>query len=179
MGEIFFFIVITTQNITILLISSTLNWFSSGQNLETPFQKKMEKRLVSVSQLQFQQNNLESLDSLRKDLRLQCNFLVWDGLRSAIPLCTSQCKSPPLPPTPPNPGLGGYLEFVFSESKKMPSSRGNVLDPMSLPSGSVSSSETQGQLVGTKEFSWAKVYCNRARRPVAVNFRPRKFLRPG
>ena len=30
------------------------------------------------------------------------------------------------------------------------------------------SSETQGQLVGTKEFSWAKVYCNRATSPWAL-----------
>ena len=48
------------------------------------YRQFFDKGLVSVSQLQFQQNNLESLDSLRKDLRLQCNFLVWAGLRSAI-----------------------------------------------------------------------------------------------
>ena len=30
------------------------------------------------------------------------------------------------------------------------------------------SSETRGQLVGTKEFSWAKVYCNRATSPWAL-----------
>ena len=30
------------------------------------------------------------------------------------------------------------------------------------------SSETLGQLVGTKEFSWAKVYCNRATSPWAL-----------
>ena len=28
--------------------------------------------------------------------------------------------------------------------------------------------ETQGQLVGTKEFSWAKVYCNKATSPWAL-----------
>ena len=50
------------------------------------YRQFFDKGLVSVSQLQFQQNNLESLDSLRKDLRSQCNFLVWAGLRSAIPL---------------------------------------------------------------------------------------------
>ena len=31
------------------------------------------------------------------------------------------------------------------------------------------SSETQGQLVGTKEFLWAKVYCNRATSPWALS----------
>ena len=49
------------------------------------YRQFFDEGLVSISQLQFQQNNLESLDSLRKDLRLQCNFLVWAGLRSAIP----------------------------------------------------------------------------------------------
>ena len=50
------------------------------------YRQFFDKGLVSISQLQFQQNNLESLDSLRKDLSLQCNFLVWAGLRSAIPV---------------------------------------------------------------------------------------------
>ena len=30
------------------------------------------------------------------------------------------------------------------------------------------SSETQGQLVGTKEFSWAKVYCNSKLSPTKI-----------
>ena len=50
------------------------------------FLQFFDKGVVSINQLQFQQNSSGSLDSLRKDLRLQCNFLVWDGLRSAIPV---------------------------------------------------------------------------------------------
>ena len=49
------------------------------------YKQVFEKKLISISQLKLQQNNLESLESTRRDLDIHCNFLVWAGLRSAIP----------------------------------------------------------------------------------------------
>ena len=53
------------------------------------------------------------------------------------------------------------IKFVEELCKE----NGERYPPRSLYS---TSSETQGQLVGTKEFSWAKVYCNRATSPWAL-----------
>ena len=45
-----------------------------------------DKNLISIRQLRLHLNNAESLDLIRTDLELNCNFLVWAGLRSAIPV---------------------------------------------------------------------------------------------
>ena len=45
-----------------------------------------DKNLISIRQLRLHLNNAESLDFIRTDLELNCNFLVWAGLRSAIPV---------------------------------------------------------------------------------------------
>ena len=42
--------------------------------------------MISIRQLRLHLNNAESLDLIRTDLELNCNFLVWAGLRSAIPV---------------------------------------------------------------------------------------------
>ena len=54
-----------------------------GNRFINSFLKK--KKLISISQLKLQQNSLESLESTQRDLDIRCNFLVWAGLRSAIP----------------------------------------------------------------------------------------------
>ena len=42
--------------------------------------------LISIRQLRLHLNNAGSLDLIRTDLELNCSFLVWAGLRSAIPV---------------------------------------------------------------------------------------------
>ena len=64
-------------------------------------------------------------------------------------------------------GLAAFLQSrkeatAFSRIQMHGSSAPEVL-------ANASSSETQGQLVGTKEFSWTKVYCNRATSPWALS----------
>jgi len=38
-----------------------------------------------ISQLGLSKNNLDSLDVIRQETTISCNFLEWSGLRSAIP----------------------------------------------------------------------------------------------
>ena len=42
--------------------------------------------MLFIRQLRLHLNSAESLDLIRTDLELNCNFLVWAGLRSAIPV---------------------------------------------------------------------------------------------
>ena len=44
-----------------------------------------DKNIIIIRELRLHLNNAESLDLIRTDLELNCNFLVWAGLRSAIP----------------------------------------------------------------------------------------------
>ena len=46
----------------------------------------LKKKLISIRQLRLHLSNAESLDLIRTDFELNCNFLVWAGLRSAIPV---------------------------------------------------------------------------------------------
>ena len=50
------------------------------------YRRFFDKYLISIRQLRLHLNNAESLDLIRTDLELNCNFLVWAGLRSAIPV---------------------------------------------------------------------------------------------
>ena len=48
------------------------------------YRRFFDKNLISIRQLRLHLNNAESLDLIRTDLELNCNFLVWAGLRSAL-----------------------------------------------------------------------------------------------
>ena len=50
------------------------------------FYRFFDKNLISIRQLRLHLNGAESLDLIRTDLELNCNILVWAGLRSAIPV---------------------------------------------------------------------------------------------
>ena len=50
------------------------------------YRRFFDKNLTSICQLRLHLNNAESLDLIRTDFELNCNFLVWAGLRSAIPV---------------------------------------------------------------------------------------------
>ena len=50
------------------------------------YKRFFDKNLISIRQLRLHLNNAESLNLIRTDLELNCNFLVWAGLRSAIPV---------------------------------------------------------------------------------------------
>ena len=54
------------------------NWFF--------YRRFFDKNLISIHQLRLHLSNVESLDLIRMDFELNCNFLVWAGLRSAIPV---------------------------------------------------------------------------------------------
>ena len=50
------------------------------------FIKKFTKKNISfISQLGLSKNNLDSLEAVRQETNISCNFLEWSGLRSAIP----------------------------------------------------------------------------------------------
>jgi len=44
-----------------------------------------KKNISLISQLGLSKNNLDSLEAVRQETNISCNFLVWSGLRSAIP----------------------------------------------------------------------------------------------
>lgn len=44
-----------------------------------------KKNISLVSQIGLSKNNLDSLDAVRQETNIGCNFLEWSGLRSAIP----------------------------------------------------------------------------------------------
>ena len=50
------------------------------------YRRFFDENLISIRQLTLHLNNAESLDLIRMDLELNCNFLVWAGLRLAIPV---------------------------------------------------------------------------------------------
>ena len=50
------------------------------------YRRFFDKNLISIRQLRLHLKSAESLDLVRADLELNCNFLVWAGLRSAIPV---------------------------------------------------------------------------------------------
>ena len=50
------------------------------------YRRFFEKNLISIRQLRLHLSNAESLDLIRTDFELNCNFLVWAGLRSVIPV---------------------------------------------------------------------------------------------
>ena len=54
------------------------------------YKRFFDKNLISIRQLRLHFNNAESLDLIRTDLELNCNFLVWAGLRSAIPVSSRE-----------------------------------------------------------------------------------------
>ena len=49
------------------------------------YKRFFDKKLISIRQLRLHLNN-ESLDLIRTDLELNCNFLVSAGVKSAIPV---------------------------------------------------------------------------------------------
>ena len=49
------------------------------------FIKKIEINISLISQLGLLKNNLDSLEDVRQETNICCNFLEWSGLRSAIP----------------------------------------------------------------------------------------------
>ena len=48
------------------------------------YRRFFDKNLISIRQLRLHLNSAESLDLIRTDLELNCNFLMWAGLRLAI-----------------------------------------------------------------------------------------------
>ena len=50
------------------------------------YRRFFDKNLISIRQLRLHLSNVESLDLIRTDFELNCSFLVWAGLRSAIPV---------------------------------------------------------------------------------------------
>ena len=49
------------------------------------YKKIFENNISLISQLGLSKNNLDSLDDVRQETNISCNFLEWSGLRSAIP----------------------------------------------------------------------------------------------
>ena len=49
------------------------------------YKKIYEKNILFISQLGLSKNNLDSLEAVRQETNISCNFLEWSGLRSAIP----------------------------------------------------------------------------------------------
>ena len=47
--------------------------------------KNSLKETSLISQLGLSKNNLDSLEAVRQETNISCNFLEWSGMRSAIP----------------------------------------------------------------------------------------------
>ena len=63
--------------------STSIIWNNKNIRINGRF---LDKNLISIRQLRLHLNSAESLDLIRTDLELNCNFFVWAGLRSAIPV---------------------------------------------------------------------------------------------